>query len=246
MKLYTSLSPGSRLDVERVDVALVIDVLRATTVMTTALAKGASEIVTCLTVNEAVKLAARDRKNTLLCGERACQKIDGFDLGNSPAEYSSDRVDGKTLVLTTTNGTRAIATAALARAVYAVSFLNLTRTAQHIRNQKSVLLVCAGTDGYLTGEDVWLAGAIADRLTNLNPSVESCDSTAIVINAWRNRFGHRETTDSIARTFRETRGGRNLIRLGFEDDLVRCAAIDSLPILVQRVSREPSRFTSGG
>lgn len=261
MEIHTSLSPDANLDADRIDVAVVIDVLRATSVMTTAIANGAKQIVTCLTIDQARAIASQDPQNpptSLLCGERACKKIAGFDLGNSPAEYSAERVSGKRLVLTTTNGTRAIHAAGKAREVYGVSFLNLTRTLSRIRHHGRVQIVCAGTDGFLSGEDVLLAGAMAEGLLLANPDAKLCDSTMLAMESWQYRLGaqrhlghchqshwhpgHWPNQETLAMALRETRGGRNLVRLGFEADLRRCAAIDALPILVKRVSRDPSLF----
>ncbi len=84
-------------DTEHTDVAVVIDVLRATSVMATALAAGASQIVTCREISEAIVLASRITPRPLLCGERGCKPIDGFDLGNSPAEYTSAARSGSDL-----------------------------------------------------------------------------------------------------------------------------------------------------
>ena len=230
------------MDANRIDVAVVIDVLRATSVMTTAIANGAKQIIACLTIDQAQAIASLDPRKSLLCGERACERIEGFDLGNSPAEYTSERVNGKRLVLTTTNGTRAIHVAGVAREVYGVSFLNLTKTVSRIRHHGRVQIVCAGTDGFLSGEDVLLAGAMAEGLLSANPDARLCDSTMLAMESWQHRLGPQANEQTLAIALRETRGGRNLIRLGFEADLRRCAALDALPVLVKRVSRDPSLF----
>ncbi|MBT8397581.1 MAG: 2-phosphosulfolactate phosphatase [Gemmatimonadetes bacterium] len=107
--------------------AVVIDVIRATSTLVEALANGAKAIFPTLSTEEAVKLASSlGREDTLLCGERKGLKVEGFDLGNSPAEFTAEVVGGKQLVMTTTNGTRAFAAVEAADRVLAASFLNLS------------------------------------------------------------------------------------------------------------------------
>lgn len=241
MQLFTSLSPTDpRPDLDQPDVAVVIDVLRATTVATTAMAAGASAILTCSDIDDAKRLAA-DHAPALLCGERGCRPIDGFDLGNSPTEYGASVVAGRTLVMTTTNGTRAVAASSSAKRVVLGSFLNLSAIVDAVGDVASVHLVCAGTDGHITGEDVLLAGAIAETLTRRSPSADSCDATSIAIAWWRDRVGAMDA-EKLTEALAKTRGGRNLIRVGYGDDLARCAAIDSLPVVPNRTSLSPTRF----
>ncbi len=133
--------------------------------MATALANGAASIATCEEIDDANMIAEMIRKKKpLLCGERACQKIPGFDLGNSPSEYTSDAVQDKALVLTTTNGTHAIAAAGPADRLITASFLNLHAVIELIKEMSHVHLVCAGTEGEVTAEDTLLAGAIVHGL----------------------------------------------------------------------------------
>lgn len=243
MQLFTSLSPTDprpELDGASIEVAVVIDVLRATTVATTAMAAGASAILTCSDIDEAKRLAA-ENSPALLCGERGCRPIEGFDLGNSPTEYGSSVVAGRTLVMTTTNGTRAIAASSSADRVVLGSFLNLSAVVDAIDDAASVHLVCAGTDGHITGEDVLLAGAIAETLTRRSPSADACDATSIAIAWWRDRVGVMDA-ETLTEALAKTRGGRNLIRVGYGNDLERCAAIDSLPVVPHRTSATPTRF----
>jgi 2-phosphosulfolactate phosphatase len=140
---------------------VVIDVLRATTVITTALAAGARRVIPCLEVDEARQIAARLPKNeVLLGGERHGLPIEGFDLGNSPADYTAERVAGRTLVFTTTNGTQAMRQCHQARRVLIGAFVNLRAVVAALTESESVHLLCAGTNGAITREDVLLAGAI--------------------------------------------------------------------------------------
>ncbi len=252
MKFTTCLlaaEPSSQGDfAERADAAVVIDVLRATSVMVTALESGAARVLTCREVDEARTLAESLHPKPLLCGERGCKPIDGFDLGNSPAEYRPERVRGETLVLTTTNGTRAIAAVDAVPRVLIASFLNLTAVVDTIRRCGRVHLVCAGTEGRVTLEDVLLAGAILWKCQAIHAAELLDDDSVLAMQLWKSWFP-RETDAgvmpervSLARRFRETRGGRNLIRVGFEADLERCAAIDASRVVPQRVSQAPPTF----
>ncbi len=196
--------------------AVVVDVLRATSVISLALAAGAKQIMVCSEIEEAQAIFASFKSNSpspaLLCGERHCQRIAGFDLGNSPQEYSPAMVGGRTLVMTTTNGTRAIAAAQDCQQVFAGAFVNLSAVAKRLAQVDELTIVCAGTDGQVTEEDVLFAGALVYRLMK---SSEGCqlDETAVdAMNQWQ-RFidSGRPLADVLA----DTRGGKNLVNAGF-------------------------------
>jgi 2-phosphosulfolactate phosphatase len=153
---------------------VVFDVLRATSTFVTALHHGAKAVIPVAEISEA--LAFRQKQpDILLGGERDGVKIragrtggDDFDLGNSPREYTPEKVRGKTIVSTTTNGTRALRACAGAKTVLAASFLNLTVTAKFIQKLQpaQILLVCAGTRENMADEDVLAAGALCELLFN--------------------------------------------------------------------------------
>ena len=125
---------------------VVIDVLRATTVIPHALAVGAKAVIPCLEVEDAVQAAARlPAGQAVLGGERGGLKIDGFDLGNSPDEYTPQTVAGKTLVFTTTNGTRAMMHCRQAQRVLLGSFVNASAIVDALAADRDVRLLCAGT-----------------------------------------------------------------------------------------------------
>tara|TARA_R110002049_G_scaffold2750_8_gene22126 strand:- start:31135 stop:31809 length:675 start_codon:yes stop_codon:yes gene_type:complete len=222
-------------------VAVVIDVLRATSVMATALAAGAAEIITCLEIEQARQWKTRLGGDALLCGERQCKRIEGFDLGNSPGEYSAQIVRGRTLVLTTTNGTRAINAARHAGRVVTASFLNLSAVVDSLAGAGTVMLVCAGTDGETTGEDTLLAGAMAEACQQKFAANLIGQGSATALAAWQS---FRQSGVSLAKHLRETAGGRNLVRYGFESDLDRCAMIDSLNEIPTQVDADPAAFVS--
>ncbi len=246
MQVATSLLPNVERISDDTDVAVVIDVLRATSVMATALEAGCERIVTCREVAEAKDVASQWSPRPLLCGERGCRRIDGFDLGNSPAEYDAARVAGKTLVLTTTNGTRAIDAAANASRVLTASFLNLSAVIDALQETRCLHLVCAGTEGEITAEDALLAGAILIECETRYGAETVGDDSVLARQLWRSWFGDCSAGDvspgELSRRLRETRGGRNLVRLGFEDDLDRCAAVNSLKAVPERIDHSPATF----
>ena len=148
---------------------VVMDVLRATTTLTCALAAGASGVIVCREVNEArqiadsLKLEAPDAQRPLLGGEREGIRIAGFDLGNSPAEYTREAVGGRTLVFTTTNGTRACLRCRQARRVLLGALVNRRAVLQALVGENQIHLMCAGTRGEITREDALCAGARGGR-----------------------------------------------------------------------------------
>ena len=145
--------------------ACVIDVLRATSVITTALANGATQVVAVATTDEALQYRRQNASGVLLGGERNADKIDGFDLDNSPLRYTPEVVAGKTIVLTTTNGTLALSKCRRCRQTLVASLLNTSATIEYLSQQScDITIVCAGTEGRFSLEDALCAGMIADAL----------------------------------------------------------------------------------
>ncbi|WP_128895619.1 2-phosphosulfolactate phosphatase [Longirhabdus pacifica] len=143
--------------------AIVIDVLHTTSTITTALEHQCSEIIPVETVSQALKL--QKHKTTLLCGERYGKKVTHFDLGNSPLEYEEDVVKNKKIVITTTNGTRAIQKSLKATHILAGSFLNGRACAQAAKQLKrDIIMVCAGTQDEFSIEDGLCAGFLISEL----------------------------------------------------------------------------------
>jgi 2-phosphosulfolactate phosphatase len=147
-------------------VAIVIDVLRSTSTIATALANGARAILPAASTEDALQIArSLGRDGVLLCGERRNVRIEGFDLGNSPAEFGREVVEGRTLVMCTTNGTSALLATGGARAVYVASFLNLGAVVEELRRDGGdPVFVCAGRSGLVGLDDVLCAGAAVARL----------------------------------------------------------------------------------
>lgn len=226
-------------------IAVVIDVLRASTTIATALAHGASAVLPRRSIDEA--LAARaDHPGALLGGERGGVRIAGFDLGNSPAEYAAERVAGRPVVITTTNGTAALAACHDAAEVLVGAMVNRAAVAAAAhrlateQNAAAIHLVCAGTDGLVTDEDVLAAGAILDAAGSDPAAVH--DTLDPAARAARRLYrdlaaaGRDGLAARIALAFRTCRGGENLLALGMEADLAAAAAIDSLA-MVPRLDR---------
>lgn len=264
MQIETWLSPSAVGPHERAraQVAVVIDVLRATTVLTTAIAAGARSVTTCLDVEHARALK-RDWPGDvapLLCGERACRPIEGFDFGNSPSEYAPAGVRQRDLVMTTTNGTRAIDAAADCDVMLLACFANLSAVADAIIAETSVAsssglvrIVCAGTNGAVTGEDVLLAGALISvchrKLSDTSrfhdgPIDLVNDSGSIALAAWQHCVSHDKVVDSesLSRRLAMTGGGKNLVAAGYANDLVDCASIDVFEQVPLRDQLHPPRF----
>jgi 2-phosphosulfolactate phosphatase len=191
-----------------------------------------------LTIEEARALAAG--AGVLLGGERGGLKIDGFDLGNSPREYSRDRVGGRSIVITTTNGTAALHACAGAAEVLIGAIVNrsaVAAAAQTLAMEHGgcdIHLVCAGTEGAVTEEDLLAAGAILDAAVQRHGcSEDALDATGReAVAFFRSTVAAGPTAaDAINRAFASSIGGRNLIDLGMDADLPVSAAIDSLPVV---------------
>ena len=209
---------------------VVFDVLRATSTVVTALHNGAKEIIPVAEISEALEIK-KSRPNVLLGGERDGVRIsaDGidFDLGNSPREYTPGKVRGKTIVSTTTNGTRALLACAGAKAVLAASFLNLGATAEFLRQKKfaGILLVCAGTGENAALEDTLAAGALCDVLSGgfgagANPaSVETA------------RRAYAQAKSNLAGAMRDSENARRLLENpALRGDVAFCLQRDICPL----------------
>jgi 2-phosphosulfolactate phosphatase len=209
--------------------AVVIDVLRATTTIVEALAAGATAVIPCATIEEARgRGAALPQGRSILGGERGGLPIEGFDLGNSPAEYTRQVVEGKTVVLTTTNGTLALLRCTQAAEVVVAALANLSAVASLLAGREQVDLVCAGTDDRLTREDVLVAGAIAERLS-ADGAWQLDDDAVEAAQLWRavalDAHGDALTAHLVA-AMRASLGGQNLIAIGMDRDILLAAQID--------------------
>jgi 2-phosphosulfolactate phosphatase len=221
-------------------VCVVFDVLRATSTIVTALANGAAAVIPVAEIPEALALK-HARPELLLGGEREGVRIRAdltggveFDLGNSPREFTRERVQGRTIVLTTTNGSRALRACAAAREVLASSFLNLRATAEHLqaRPPANLLLVCSGTFDQAAFEDVLGAGALADLLWDRFARDAATDSARMAREIY---LQHR---DNLMRAMEHSRNGRRLLgNADLRDDVAWCLQRDAFP-LVAKLERD--------
>ena len=217
---------------------VMIDVLRASTTITHALAAGAECVLPCREVDEARRLVQTlEGEPVLLGGERGGLPIEGFHLGNSPSEFTAAAVRGKTIAFTTTNGTLALMQCRTATRVFIGAFVNLTAVVERLTGERPLHLLCAGTRGRITREDVLFAGAVSERL--LQTVVDEAtmnDQARIAIDVWRSAVpGGINGGDSLAAqirlALRETQGGRNLIGIGLESDIDDAAGVDRFGVV---------------
>jgi len=215
-------------------VCVVVDVLRATSTFVTALANGAQGIIPVAEISEALGLR-RERPDVLLAGEREGVRISAavsggvdFDLGNSPREFTSARVAGKTIVSTTTNGTRALRACAGAERIFIGSFLNLSVTAGAITQVQTqfVRIVCAGTGEGIALEDILAAGALVNLLAAKPGGFDFKDSAEMA----RRLFlaARSDLRDAVCSA---TNAQRLLTYAGLQADVDFCIQVDRLRLV---------------
>lgn len=213
---------------------VVFDVLRATSSMVTALAHGAKALQPVADISEALALRAA-HPEVLLAGERNGLRITraltgsvDFDLGNSPREFTPEKVRGKTIVMTTTNGTRALRACAQAQRVLAASFLNLAATADAVRacRPQNLLLVCSGTLEQAAYEDALGAGALCDLVWADYAGGVIMDSALMALRLYRLESANLEAA------LASSRNGRRLsAQPALQPDVPFCAQRDRFPLI---------------
>jgi 2-phosphosulfolactate phosphatase len=211
-------------------VVVVIDVLRASTSIATALANGARAVIPVDSTEEVVTRAkAFARSEVKLAGERQMRPIPGFDLGNSPREFSREVVEGKTVLLSTTNGTAAIASLQGPRDVVIGSYVNFSAVLAMLwaalRGGADIAILCAGRDRQFSLEDAACAGRFVHQAMRRRTDVAVNDA------AFASMLIDRRYSDNLMRLFSASAHGRALSEAGYGDDLADCAAIDSYPII---------------
>ena len=236
--LYTEPSQFSEPHAKRKHV-VIIDVLRASSTIVHACENGVERIIPVADVEDATKLLPTlDREATLLGGEREGIKIEGFDLGNSPLEYTTEVVEGKTLVFTTSNGTVAIAHSAPAEETVIGCFLNLRAVVEHLLTTRpdQVAILCSGNLGQLSLEDFVCGGYAVRSLEERLGSGLVCNDGASAAMALASCM------PDVGEVVRSSTHGRRLASLGFEDDLEFCSrldAFDTVPVVADgRISGE--------
>lgn len=210
--------------------AIVIDVLRASTTVVEALAAGASEVVPVVEVSEALAMAGA---GVVVAGERGGLRCEGFDLGNSPGEYTPAAVGGRRVVLCTTNGTRAMRAAAGAGAaeVLVGAFTNLKSVvAVAAGDGRDVAILCAGQDGRFALEDATCAGGVVAGLAYRRGDVARKTDAAVAAEALFRSF-----RDDLIRLFTIAAHGRHLVDVGLGDDLPVCATLSTRALVPRLV-----------
>jgi 2-phosphosulfolactate phosphatase len=203
---------------------VIIDVLRATSTIINALNNGAKEIIPVASVEFAVKVSGGMFGGlTLLGGERNTKKIEGFALGNSPLEYSSRLVKNKSIILYTTNGTKAVVKAKFSKNLYICSFLNLSAVAEHINSMNMDFeILCAGRNNSFSLEDTVCAGKLISEIMKSKKDLELSD-TAISSIALNKALGK-----NLAKMLSESEHGKLLLENGFEEDIKFCSKLNTI------------------
>jgi 2-phosphosulfolactate phosphatase len=228
MKVNVLFNPNSVDDLYFKDkTTIVIDVLRASSTIITALSNGAKEIVPVSGIESAIKLSGGIfGGHTLLCGERNTKKIDGFALGNSPLEFTKELVAGKSIVLYTTNGSKAIVKAKFSENLFIGAFLNLNFLINHIINlNNDIEIVCSGRNNFFSLEDALCAGFICDKIFQKEKEFMLSDSAKASI-ALKKKFGN-----DLLQTLKESEHGKILIENGFENDIEYCSQNSILDVI---------------
>ena len=226
--------------------AVVIDVLRASTTIVHALEAGAVQVVPCQEIEDAHRAAAEfPESEVVLGGEREGLRIDGFDLGNSPTEYTPERVAGKTVIFTTTNGTRAMSRCGRANRVLVGAFVNARAIFEQLVGIRQIHLLCAGTRGQFGRDDILLAGLLVDRLQraggiDYQPNVQALAARE----NWTSSFtiphalgAEPMAPEILAKELRKSPAGRNVAAIGREEDILTASRIDRFNIVPELDTR---------
>jgi len=202
---------------------VVIDVLRATSCMCTALHHGIDKILPVASIAEARDFQS---KGFLVAAERSAQKVDGFDLGNSPFEYMKPELKGKVVVFTTTNGTQAIRVARNAYKIAIGSFLNLSLLSDWLSKQnRDIILLCAGWKDFFNLEDTLCAGAIATKLDATDKFETIHDSTLAA------KYLYEKAEGDLYKFMENSSHFNRLSKLNLYEDMKYCLTPDTAPVV---------------
>jgi 2-phosphosulfolactate phosphatase len=210
---------------------VVIDVLRASTTICYAMQAGAKEIIPVASVDQAMKIVGNlFTTSTLLCGERGSKRINGFHLGNSPSEYTQGMVEGKSLILATTNGSVALTKAKHAKHSYVGCFVNMSAVVNVIcelpeAECSSLTIICSGRAGDFSLEDAVCAGMLLQELAANGYQIELTDGAKTVLSLYG------EYGSDLFKTLSGSDHGAALVELGFVDDIRIASIVDSVPIV---------------
>ena len=226
---------------------IIIDVLRATTTICTALSNGAREVIPTADIENATKISSNlSSDSRLLGGERQGKKIDGFDLGNSPAEYTPERVKNRSIIFTTTNGAGAIHKCRYASTALVASFVNVSAIVETIVEIGGTwTILCSGRQGAFSVEDATCAGMIISKVKEITDvDTEDAGLTTLIL--------YKNYKKSILGMLKKSQHGQYLMSIGFEEDLKVCSSVDSVPVvpvvsgLVVRIRQSGSPQSTAG
>ena len=201
---------------------VIIDVLRATSVMTTALYNGAKAVLPVISIEQALEEFKNYKPGeAMLCGERNAIRIEGFDLGNSPLEYKRQFIQDKVMILTTSNGTIALNAAIEAKELMLASFLNISHVALKLTKQSDdLIIVCSGTAGVFSMDDGMCVGMLISILSNKDEVI--MDDLGLVLKSF-----YEENSQNIRSGLQNCNHLNYLIDNGFEKDIDFCLQIDA-------------------
>lgn len=218
---------------------VVIDVVRSTTTIIEALANGARAIFPTESTEDAVRLAqSLGREDSILCGERKGEKVEGFDLGNSPAEFTREVVEDKKLVMSTTNGTRALAIAQEGERVLPCALTNLGAVAAELASVERITVICAGREDSFSLDDALCAGHLIKRILDARGEGDEEPELNDASRAARALAQARKPTKRVLSL---AAGGRAVIEIGLEEDLTICADVDRHDIVVEMSDQQITR-----
>lgn len=207
---------------------VIIDILRATTSIANALNNGAEAVIPFDNIEKMFSLRDSSSETPLLAGEKDTLKIEGFDLGNSPFDFSKENVDGRKVLLYTTNGTKAILSAENALDKAVCSFNNLQSTVNFIKNKaEELVILCSGSEGKFSKEDTFCAGFLINRLKNSGAKPELTDSGEAALTLF-NYNG-----ENILQVLNDSEHGKKLIANGYEKDIYFASRLD----IINRVAK---------
>lgn len=211
---------------------IVLDIFRCTSTIVSALANGCREIIPATDPEEAIVSISKysSKQSILIAGEIAGQKLPCFQLGNSPFEFSKNKINGKKIILSTTNGTTAIRNCKSAKHVLIGSFLNVSAVCScALGYRKDIVVVCSGTRGSIALEDVMAAGCHAVKLKELSIDVKLSELAKTF------SYLYLHFRDNLKHLLTESRSGINLINLGYEKDIDECLQFDkykTVPVFI--------------
>ncbi len=206
-------------------VCIVLDIFRATTSIVTSIANGCKKMIPVLSIEEAHLVAASQQEQAIFAGERQSLKMEGCDFGNSPFEFSAAKVQGQTIIMTTSNGTAAIKATEGAYHTLIGAFLNATAVCQQAKQYgKDILIVCAGTDGMFSLEDTLCAGLLVKLLSAENEIVltDSARGAMLLYTA---------AQEELFETAVHSRNGKRLYDMNRMEDIAYCCQIDTVHIV---------------